>query len=348
MPHQNVEHTNSLAIQYPSQFAEEFAELYHIIQQRQDAALRAVNAELIDLYWYIGEYLHKKLEMAGWGKHTIENLATYLQQTLPNARGFSAQNLWRMRQFYDAYNSETILSPLVRELSWTHHLIILSKCKTMEERTFYAVSAVKERWTKRELERQIQSAYFERTLLGNTQLPPAVQTLQQNVQNIFKDRYVFEFLQLPEPFTESDLRKGLVSNLKQFMLEFGKDFLLVGEEMRVQVGLHDYFIDLVLFHRDLQCLVAIELKIHEFQPEYLGKLAFYLEALDRNVRKPNEHPSIGILLCKTADATVVEYALNRTLSPTLVAEYELKLPNKHLLEKKIQELFDTLSFTTNA
>ncbi|MFZ1611690.1 MAG: PDDEXK nuclease domain-containing protein [Chitinophagales bacterium] len=160
-----------------------------------------------------------------------------------------------------------------------------------------------------------------------------------DISNTFKDSYVFEFLNLPEPYSESDLQRGLVRQMKNFILEIGKDFLFIGEEYKLQVGNSDFFIDLLFYHRGLQCLVAFELKADKFKPDHLGQLNFYLESLDRDIKKPNENPSIGVLLCKDKDSAVVEYALSRSLSTTMVSEYKTQLPDKKLLKQKLHELF---------
>ncbi|MBF0408696.1 MAG: DUF1016 family protein [Candidatus Riflebacteria bacterium] len=281
------------------------------------------------------------MESAVWGEKTLEQLANCLSQHGPDYKGFNRRNLYRMKQFYDAYNKNAIVSPLVTQLGCSQHLLILSKTKTPEEREFYIKLAIKENYTKRELERQLDSAVFERVMLGsNIQIPdhPASKLMFKQI----KDAYVFEFLGLPDDHSEKDLKKGLVNHLKSFLLELGRDFIFVGEEFKVQVGMNDYFIDLLFFNRELQSLVAFELKITDFKPEYLGKLNFYLEALDRDVKKSHENPSLDILLCKGKDSEVVEYALSRSLSPALVSEYSLKLPNKKLLQQKLHELFETV------
>ena len=244
-----------------------------------------------------------------------------------------------MRQFYEAYQGDEFVSPLRPQISWTHHRLILSSTKQPSERRFYIEHSVSNYLSVRELDRQIKSSLYERTMLANQKLPLAVRTLPQNVTGVFRDSYVLEFLNVPnESIREKDVQKGLVKQMKQFIMELGRDFLFVGEEFRLQVGMSDFYIDLVFYHRDLQCLVAFELKVGQFQPEHLGQINFYLEALDRDVRKPHENPSIGILLCKELDTEVVEYALSRSLSPTLVAEYHTKLPDKKLLQAKLHEL----------
>lgn len=320
-----------------------FSEVIHLIQKARYQALKAVNTELINLYWEIGKYISERTTQEGWGKSTVVQLDNYIQTQEPGTKGFSDKNLWRMKQFYDTYAHSPKLAPLVRELSWTHNLIIFSRCKTDEEREFYLHLCKRENYNKRELERQINAAYFERTMLGNTPnsaLSTPLQVLPQNIGNVFKETYVLEFLNLPETFTENELETALVRKMKSFLLELGRDFLFMGEQYRLQVGNKDFFIDLLFYHRQLQCLVAFELKTTDFAPEHLGQLNFYLEALDRDVKKPHENPSIGILLCKGKDSEVVEYALSRHLSPTLVSEYQMALPDKKLLQAKLHELIE--------
>jgi predicted nuclease of restriction endonuclease-like (RecB) superfamily len=245
-----------------------------------------------------------------------------------------------MKQFYETYKDFPKLSPLVREISWTNNMLIFSRCKTTEEKEFYLRLVKQENYSKRELDRQITASLFERTMIGNLKLSPAVRESTNGIANTFKDSYIFEFLNLPEPHNERDLHHGLVRQMKHFILELGKDFLFIGEEYKLQVGNTDFFIDILFYHRGLQCLVAFELKADKFKPDHLGQLNFYLEALDRDVKKPNENPSIGVLLCKDKDSEVVEYALSRSLSPTMVSEYKTQLPDKKILQQKLHELFD--------
>ena len=318
----------------------QFTEIQQLINKAKENAFKAVNTELINLYWEIGKYISNKIAKQEWGKGVVKNLSDYLKKTEPEIKGFSSQNLWRMKQFYEAYHTNPKLSPLVREISWTNNMIILSKCKTEEEREFYIRLSIKERLSKRELERQIDSAVFERVILSEEKLSPVVREIHPSANQAFKDSYVFDFLSLPKKFSEKDLRKSIIKNLKNFILEFGKDFALVGEEYRIQVGKKDFYIDLVFYHRELQCLVAIDLKITDFKPEYLGKMEFYLEALDRDVKKEHERPSVGLILCKSKDSKIVEYALNRSISPTLISQYETKLIDKKLLENKLDEFFE--------
>jgi predicted nuclease of restriction endonuclease-like (RecB) superfamily len=245
-----------------------------------------------------------------------------------------------MKQFYETYKDFPKLSPLVREISWTNNLLVFSRCKTIEEMEFYLKHAKQENYSKRELDRQISASLFERTMIGNSKLSTAVRESNHDLTNTFKDSYVFEFLNLPDPHSENDLQRGLVRQMKNFILELGKDFLFIGEEYKLQVGNSDFYVDLLFYHRGLQCLIAFELKADKFKPDHLGQLNFYLEALDRDIKKPNENPSIGVLLCKDKDNEVVEYALSRSLSPTMVSEYKTQLPDKKILQQKLHELFD--------
>ena len=317
-----------------------FTDIIQLIKQSRTNAIRAVNAELINLYWKIGEHISTKLEKSEWGDSVVTELAKHIKKNEPDLKGFSDKNVWRMKQFYEAYKDFPKLSTLLREISWSHNLAIFSRCKTAEEREFYLKFAKKENYSFRELDRQITASFFERTMLGTSKLPTALRVTNQDITNTFKDSYVFEFLNLPAPHSENDLQSGLVKQMKKFILELGKDFVFFGEEYKLQVGNSDFLIDLLFYHRGLQCLVAFELKADKFKPDHLGQLNFYLEALDRDVKKPNENPSIGVLLCKDKDSEVVEYALSRSLSPTMVSEYKTQLPDKKLLQQKLHELFD--------
>ncbi|MFH1898726.1 MAG: PDDEXK nuclease domain-containing protein [Candidatus Desantisbacteria bacterium] len=282
-----------------------------------------------------------------WGKAVVVQLAEHIKLVEPSMKGFTASNIWRMKQFYESYKDVEKLAPLVRELSWTNNLIIFSRCKTIEEREFYIHLCLREKYSKRELERQINTSVFERTMLADKKLSPAMRKLPQNAAGVFRDSYIFEFLDIPRRHCENDLQKAIIRHLRDFILEIGRDFSFVGEEYRLQVGNRDFFIDLLFYHRELQSLVAIELKVDEFQPEFMGQLNFYLEALDRDVRKPHENPSIGILLCKGKDDEVVEYALSRSVSPTLVADYETKLIPKNLLCQKLHEFYELAEVVAN-
>jgi len=321
-------------------FDKQFLDITRLIKEARNNALKSVNIELINLYWKIGEYISKRIEATEWGKSIVQQLALYIEKSEPGLKGFSDKNLWRMKQFYDAYKDFPKLSALLREISWTNNLTILSGAKTIEEKEFYLRLSITEKYSSRELERQMNAGVFERVMIGNQKLSSVMRELNPDISGAFKDSYVFEFLNLPETHSEKQLQKALVNQMKSFLLELGKDFLFMGEEHRIMVGNSDFLIDLLFYHRSLQCLVAFELKVDKFKPEHLGQLNFYLEALDRDVKKENENPSIGVLLCKYKDSEVVEYALSRNLSPALVAEYNTMLPQKEVLQKKLHEIFE--------
>ncbi|SEG40729.1 PDDEXK nuclease domain-containing protein [Algoriphagus boritolerans] len=348
----------------------QFTQIVLLIQEARGKAISAVNTELINVYWKVGAYISLQLQQAVWGEKTVTELAAYIKKSHPEIKGFERRGLYRMKQFYETYagtavvssmtvqmqtagnESDKIVSSLMTQLdlsrqrdclltkiSWTHHLVIMSRCASNEERLFYIERAIKEAYSVRELERQINSGIYERSLSG-IQVSPALKAKQSEIAGIFKDNYVFEFLNINDPIKESELQQALISQMKAFVLELGRDFLFVSEEFKLQVGKSDFFIDLLFYHRGLQCLVAFELKADKFRPEHLGQLNFYLEALDRDVKKKHENPSIGILLCKGKDAEVVEYALSRNLSPAMVAEYTMHLPDKALLQKKLHSIFE--------
>ena len=348
----------------------QFEDIIQLIKQSRFNAIKAVNTELINLYWNVGAYISKQLSNAGWGEKTVDELADYIQKNYPELKGFNRRGLYRMKQFYETYASMKFVSPVVTQIqtpeyhdniivsstmtqleisdisnsiltkiNWTHHLTLLSRTKSDEEREFYLRLCIKEHYSVKELDRQISASLFERVMIGKSKLSSLPKEIQPDINNTFKDSYIFEFLNLPDSHSESDLQKGLIKQMKKFILELGKDFLFIDEEHKIQVGNSDFYIDLLFYHRGLQCLVAFELKADKFNPSQLGQLNFYLEALDRDVKKPNENPSIGVLLCKDKDNEVVEYALSRSLSPTMISEYKTQFPDKKLLQQKLHELF---------
>ena len=284
------------------------ADLIKIIDESRQNALKKVNEELINMYWKVGELLSKEAEQASFGD-------AYIDET---------------------YAGDEFVTTLLTQISWSNHLAIMSKAKTPEERHFYITLCIKESYSARELERQINSGYYERYMLSQDKLLP--EPIQGLKDNPFLDSYIMEFIDLPKSYKEKDFRKALIQNMKDFILELGKDFTFIDEEYVVQVGGEDYSIDLLFFHRGLQCLVAFELKVGKFKPEYVSKMDFYLEALDRQKKKEHENPSVGLILCAAKNDEVVEYAMSRTMSPMLVSEYKLQLPDKKVLERKLQEL----------
>ena len=313
-----------------------FSSILSLIKNAKERIVKTVNTEIIDLYWQIGKEVSEQAKNGGWGKSVVEELSNHITANFGNMRGFSPQNIWRMKQFYETYKNSQILSTLLRELSWSNNLLVMNRAKTEEERLFYIKLAIDEKYSHRELDRQFDAMRYERAAISSTK--SANLPVKQEIKDRFLDNYVLDFLNLPEPHHESTLQKAIIVNMKNFLLEIGKDFTFVGEEFRVQVGNSDFFIDLLFYHRGLSCLVAFELKTTSFKPEYIGKMNFYLEALDRDHKKENENPSVGIILCADKDDEVVEYALQRNLSPVLVAEYTAKLPDKKLLQNKLREL----------
>lgn len=313
-----------------------FNDIINIIEQSKSRALKAVNAEMINMYWQIGKYLSGLCENSSFGDKVVDEVAAYIAKENPDIKGFNRRGLYRMKQFYELYKDDEFVSTLLTQINWSNHLLIMSGTKSAEERHFYMQACIKERYSYRELERQMDSALYQRYMLSSKKALP--KSVPAAARESILDSYVLEFLDLPEQYSENNLKKAIIGNLKKFILEFGKDFTFVGEEYRVQVGGQDFYIDLLFYNRALSCLVPIELKIGKFKPEHIGQINFYLEALDRDVKKPNENPSVGVILCASKDDAVVEYALSRSLSPTMVADYTLQLPDKKLLEEKLREI----------
>jgi predicted nuclease of restriction endonuclease-like (RecB) superfamily len=316
-----------------------FNEILILIQKSKQLVYQKANTILMELYWEVGHYVSNKADKEHWGKSTVEVLAKYIKKQDPNIGGFSSRNIWRMKQFYETYKENKKLTPLVTQISWTNNLIIMSGKKSDEEKAFYLRETIQNNYSKRELERQIYSSSYERTLLADKKLSPVVRELPQDTQGVFKDTYVLELLEIPHHYKEKDLQSSIVASLKEFILELGIGFAFIGQEYRVSVGDEDFYIDLLFSHRHLQCLVAFELKIDKFKPSHLGQLEFYLEALDRDVKAPHENPSIGVLLCREKNDEVVEYALSRSQSPTVIADYETELIPKEILKRKVEELY---------
>ncbi len=317
------------------------------IQISRDQAFVAVNRALVELYWRVGAYVSQQVAQEGWGKSTVQELSAYIQKKQPDIKGFTASNIWRMKQFYETYRENEKLATVLREIGWSQNLTIFSRCKTDDERAFYLHLTVKNQLSVRELDRQISGGAFERMMLADGKLSDAIKNLPQETASVFRDSYLLEFLDLPVGHSEKDLQKAIVTSLKEFILELGGGFAFIGQEYRLQVGNEDFYLDLLFYHRDLNCLVAIELKVDKFRPADLGQLEFYLEALDRDVKRDHENPSIGILLCREKDDEVVKYALNRSLSPAVVAEYETRLIPRDVLRRKMNELYQLLERSDN-
>lgn len=319
-----------------SNLQKSFGQIVYIIERSKNNALRKVNEELICMYWNIGELISNEAKKSEFGDAYIESMAKFIQDAFPGIKGFNRRGLYRMKQFYETYVNYPVVSPLVTQISWTNNLLILSVAKTMDEKEFYIRLCIKENYSKRELERQMDSGYYERYMLSKDKILP--ENFADDKLNHFMDTYVMEFLNLPDRYKEVDLRKALVANMKSFILELGKDFAFVGEEYKVQVGNEDFYIDVLFYHRGLSCLVAFELKIGKFKPEYVSKMDFYLEALDRQIKKEYENPSVGVILCSSKDDEVVEYAMSRTMSQMMVSKYAMELPDKKILQNKLHEL----------
>ena len=294
------------------------------VRSAQYAALKAVNKELVGLYWDIGRMIEKRQKGSTWGRSVVERLAGDLQKEFPGVKGFSTQNLWYMRQFYRAYNGNKKLQPLVGEISWAKNLVIMSKCSDDLEREFYIRMGRKYGWTKNVLAINIEAKTYKKYLLNQTNFEKTVPEKVRNQARLaVKDEYTFDFLGLGEEHSERELESALISKVNRFLVEMGGVFTFAGSQYRLEVEGQEYFIDILLYHRHLKCLVAVELKVGEFMPEYIGKMQFYLAALDDLVKTPDEHPSIGIVICKDKKRMIVEYSLRESKKPIGVSTYRV-------------------------
>lgn len=308
----------------PADYAPLLSALKERVRAAQYAALKAVNTELVGLYWDIGRMLVERQAGNTWGKGVVQQLAADLQQAFPGVGGFSASNLWRMRALFEAYQAQEKLAPLVREVGWSHNLVILERCSDALQREFYLRMTRKLGWSKNVLIHQIDNQSYEKSLLGQTNFDQALTPeLRAQAKLAVKDEYTFDFLELGEEHSERELERALIGRIEDFLRAMGSMFAFMGSQYRLEVDGREFFIDLLLFHRRLRCLVAIELKVGEFQPEFVGKMQFYLAALDRQVRQADENPSIGIILCKEKSRTIVEYALHDANKPIGVATYQI-------------------------
>ena len=311
-----------------SEIVQGYVELLGQIKQRirsgQYEALRAVNRELITLYWDIGQLIVTRQQGEVWGKSVVKTLAQDLKREFPGVTGFSASNLWRMKLFYETYESSEKLAPLVREIGWSHNLVIMEKCKDDLEREFYLRMTWKYGWTKNVLIHQVENQSYEKTLLNQTNFSEALpENLQDQAKLAIRDEYVFDFLELGEQHSEQELERAILNRVDTFLRQMGGMFAFLGSQYRLEIGNQEFFIDLLLYHRRLRCLVAVDLKVGAFQPEHVGKMQFYLAVLNDTVRLEDENPSIGIILCKSKDKTIVEYALKDSDKPLGVATYKL-------------------------
>ena len=315
----------------PDDYARLLAEVKERVRAAQHTALKAVNKELVSLYWDIGRLIMERQQVQGWGKSVVQQLATDLQGEFRGVGGFSSSSLWRMKAFFEAYKGSAKLAPLVREIGWSHNLVILERCKEPPEREFYIRMTRKFGWTKNILLHQIENQSYEKSLLGQTNFDQVLAPeLHAQAHLAVRDEYTFDFLELGDEHGERELEKALIARVEDFLRAMGGMFAFLGSQFRLEVDGKEYFIDLLLFHRRLRSLVAIELKVGEFQPEFVGKMQFYLTALDRQVREESEQASIGIILCKEKNRTVVEYALHDARKPIGVATYRIsrRLPKE--------------------
>ena len=299
------------------------------ILKSQYEALKSVNKELIALYWDIGQSIVEKQDELGWGKAIVKNLAVDLQKEFVGIKGFSVQNLWNMRLFYLKYRDNPKLQTLSREIAWSHNIAILQKMEEDLEREFYMQMTKRYGWTYRVLINHIENKSYEKFLLNQTNFDTTVPAKYKDQAKLaVKDDYTFDFLELGEEHSERELESAIVNNIGKFLTQMGNDFAFMGNQYRLEVDDEEYFIDLLLFHRRLKSLIAVELKIGKFKPEYAGKMNFYLSALNDKVRYEDENPSIGIIICKDKNRTTVEYALRDSNKPIGVSTYHLseKLP----------------------
>ena len=313
-----------MAIEVTEDYRSLLVAVKHRIRAAQYEALKAVNRELMALYWDIGELIVTRQESAGWGKSVVEQLAKDLQVEFHGMAGFSARNIWNMRSFYVTYRTNEKLQPLVAEIGWTHNLVILEKCKDDLQREFYIRMTQKFGWTKNVLIHQIENKTYEKTLLNQTNFDRTLsEEMRDRAKLAVKDAYTFDFLELADEHSERELEKAILTRVEPFLQEMGGMFTFVGSQYRLEISDEEYFIDLLLYHRGLKCLVAVELKIGKFLPEYVGKMQFYLAALDDRVRLEGENAAIGIILCKSKDRTIVEYALRQSNQAIGVATYQI-------------------------
>jgi predicted nuclease of restriction endonuclease-like (RecB) superfamily len=325
-------------------YEKSLASIIKKVEESKHKAISGVNKLLIDLYWFIGKTLVNLQEKSKWGEGVVEKLSKDLRMKYPEQSGFSLRNLWNMKQFFETYTQHEKLQTLSAEISWSHNVLILQNTKSIQEKDFYIKMSIKERWSFRELKRQIDSAYFERFMIS--QKPEKLMKMEQeklaipynDIYRHLRDEFVLEFLDLSETFTEKELRKAILKNLRDFFLEFGKNLSFIGEEYPVVVDNEEFRIDLLFFHRELQCLVPIDLKIGKFKPEYVGKMQFYLSALDEMIKLPHEKPSIGLILCRSKKESVVRLTLSKIHKSVKISVYQTKLPDKNLIQQRLERI----------
>lgn len=340
-------------IQDNGEFKDFVREIKNRILSSQYKALKKVNKELIELYWNIGKEIVAKQEAYGWGKSVVKNLSDELRKEFVGIKGFSVQNLWNMRQFYLEYYQDKKLQPLVGEISWTKNVVIFQKSKDVLEREFYIKSVIKFGWTKDLLINHLESKSYEKFLLNQTNFNKTLpKKYKYQAKFAVKDEYNFDFLELSDNYNEYELEIGLINKIREFLSVMGTDFTFVGNQYKLEIDDEEYFIDLLLYHRRLRALIAIELEIGTFKPEFAGKMNFYLSVLNDTLKLPNENPSIGIIICKDKKRTTVEYSLKESNQPIGVATYKLSkdlpqelreyLPTVSEIEKNLVEYWKVL------
>jgi predicted nuclease of restriction endonuclease-like (RecB) superfamily len=301
------------------------------IRTAQVRASLAVNRELVMLYWQIGRDILSRQQQQGWGAKVIEQLAKDLQQEFPDMKGFSSRNLKYMRAFAEAYPNEQIVQQAVAQIPWGHNVRILDKVKSTQERLWYVQSTFEYGWSRNVLEHQIETQLYDRQGKATTNFDRTLPQPQSDLaRQLLKDPYNFDFLSLGKEAQERDLEKALVDRMRDFLLELGLGFAFVGSQYHLEVGEQDFYIDLLFYHLKLRCYVVIDLKMTGFQPEHSGKMNFYIAVVDDLLRHPDDLPTIGIILCKSKDKTIVEYALEGMQQPIGVSTYQLESLKQNL------------------
>ena len=341
----------------PADYVQWLADIKNrVLTARQRAAL-SVNAELVSLYWHIGRDILQRQAAQGWGSKVIDRLGRDLREAFPEMKGFSRANLLYMRAFAEAWTDFEIVQQSVGQLPWGHNVLLLNRIKEQEARLFYVQKAIAENWSRATLEVHIKNRLHERQGKAVTnfaaRLPAPTSALAQET---LKDPYLFDFLSLGEDAQEREIENALMQHITRFLLELGNGFAFVGRQYRLEVNGDEFFIDLLFYHTRLKCYVVVELKATAFKPEHAGQLNFYLAAIDAQIKAPDDHPTIGLLLCKTQNRLVAEYALSGIDKPIGIAEYELvralpeplvtNLPTVEQLENELsdwQEERDELS-----
>lgn len=327
-----------------------FKDLKTRIRQAQIKAALAVNQELIILYWQIGREILARQQQEGWGAKVIDRLAKDLKREFPDMKGFSPRNLKYMRAFAEAYPDQAIVQEVLAQIPWYHNQALLDKLKAPDERLWYAQGTLENGWSRNILVMQIESNLFKRQGGAVTNFERTLPPVQSDLaQQLIKDPYNFDFLNLTSATQERELEKALVERIRDFLLELGVGFAFVGSQYRLEVSGNEYFMDMLFYHLKLRCYVIIDLKVTEFRPEYTGKMNFYVAAVDDLLRHPDDQPTIGIVLCKSKNKTVAEYALRNVNTPIAVTTHSLpdqlkaNLPTIEQLEMELDAVVNELS-----